>query len=320
MITFDYKPSYRKGKLICDENTLSMIRRHFSCQIENIAFIRRQSGNDRIPDREYAIQKTGMFDFGIYEEIENFLISEQITEIEYTDSFKERLNCGYAIEELFDELNYENRDYGRETLQNAFKTGYGTIVIGTGGGKSFITASLIENIYRNTKDTKFKCLIVVPGLSLVNQLVENFEEYGVNFTYSGWTGKTPLQDTNVVICNSENFCAQFPSHNWIQNVDLVIADECFHGDTLVKTMRGDIPIKDVVIGDLALTMHNNTKEWKPVINTWKNIKKSDSDHFISILLESGKTINVTPDHIFYTKTGKKKASELSIMDDLIDLY
>jgi superfamily II DNA or RNA helicase len=72
----------------------------------------------------------------------------------------------------------------------------------------------------------YKCLILVPGLSLVEQLNNDFIEYGVTFTHSGWTGKNPLQNTEVVICNTENFCASFDKHPWIKNVNLLIQDEC----------------------------------------------------------------------------------------------
>ena len=228
MIKFDYEKSYRKGRLITDEDTLCLIMNHFSQAIPNIEHLRKATGNPKLPSREYAVQPTGMFDIGIYKLIEEFLISEQITEIEYTDEFKSRLDCGFSVETVFDGLEYGNRYYGIETVQSALTNGCGTIVIGTGGGKSYITASLIENIWRLNK-TDFKCIIIVPGLSLVNQLLGNFEEYKVNFTYSGWTGGPngmPLQNTDVVICNSENFCAAFKNNEkWIRNVDMVVTDE-----------------------------------------------------------------------------------------------
>ena len=228
MITFDYEKSYRRGRIITDDDTLRLIMNHFSQAVPNIEYLRKSTGNNNLPSKEYAVQATGMFDFGIYSLIKDFLVESQITEIEYTDAFKARLDSGFSSQTVFDGLEYGNRYYGLETVSKALTTGCGTIVIGTGGGKSYITASLIENIWRLRK-TDFKCVIIVPGLSLVNQLLGNFEEYNVNFTYSGWTGGIngmKLQETDVVICNSENFCAAFKDNEkWIRNVDVIVTDE-----------------------------------------------------------------------------------------------
>jgi hypothetical protein len=50
----------------------------------------------------------------------------------------------------------------------------------------------------------------------------------VTFSYSGWTGESPLQDTQVVICNTQNLGSKFTDNSWILDVNLLIVDEC-HG-------------------------------------------------------------------------------------------
>jgi hypothetical protein len=227
MVTIDYNKSYRKGKILTDEITLEKIRGHFSEPIENIKFIRDRANNQKIPDTSYAIQPTGMFDFGLSESIIQTLYKEGI-DWETTKEFDTRFECGYkfsnystGILSIYDDLNYKNRYYGIDTIRECLTRGYGTVVWATGAGKSFLQASLIENIWRVNKGS-FKCLIIVPGLNLVSQLLENFEEYGVNFTYSGWTGGPkglPLKNTEVVICNSENFCSKFSDNQkWIKKI------------------------------------------------------------------------------------------------------
>ncbi len=229
MIKLDYNKSYRKGKLHCDAATLTEIRRHFSERIEGIDFIRKKTGNDKIPDRAYAVQKTGMFDFGLYQEIQNYFIEEQVTGVTVTKEFQDRVNCGFDYE-FYDDLAFENRDYGVVAVQSCLNKGYGTILSATGSGKSYLTASIIHNLNKNSIFKDMKVLIVVPGLSLVDQLHSDFDDYGVSFTHSPWTGDGhELQDTQVVICNTENFCSQFKKHQkWIKAVDVVVADEC-HG-------------------------------------------------------------------------------------------
>lgn len=286
MIKLDYNISYRKGKIYADDDILMAIRNHFSEKNESIVFVRRETGNNFIPDRRFAITATGMFDFGMYREIENYFITEQITDIEFTEEFLKRKAVGYGLEDVFDGLVYGNRDYGLDAIRSALSVGYGTIVVGTGGGKSYLMASLIENIWRQS-DKPFKCLVIVPGLSLVTQLQNNFSEYGVNFTHSGWTGKTILQDTEIVICNSENFCSQFPNHKWIKNVDLVIVDE------IHKTKSNNVISKHL---SKIITAHRygftgtlpkeNIDRWK-IIGTFgpmiyeKNSKELRDENFLS---------------------------------------
>lgn len=224
VIQFHYNKSRRQGQLLADPDTLALIRVYFSVKNENARFAKKY--NKRIPDRKYAITPTGLFDFGLYLEIRKHLVDLQLNEISYTPEFKNRIRCGFGVETVYDEFSYPLRYFQIETIQNCLKWGCGTIVIGTGGGKSLTTAALIENIWLNRTKPKFKCVVTVPGISLVTQLMSDFEEYGVGFTFSEWGQHNSLQDTDVIITNSENFNARFEDNNWIQDIDLFIVDEC----------------------------------------------------------------------------------------------
>lgn len=223
MIEFDYNKGRRVGVLKTDKDTLNFIRNHFSIKNEG-AYFARKKGYKFVSDRKYIITPTGRFPFGLYYEIRKFLIEKQITEIYYSDSFKERLKCGFETFSYWDELKYEPRYFQKETVENGLKFGCGTVLIGTGGGKSRTQACLIENFLRHSEGD-LKCLLIVPGIGLVNQMLNDFEEYGVTFAFSGWTGDMDLQDTQVVVANIENINAKFKDHPWIKDVDLFIQDE-----------------------------------------------------------------------------------------------
>lgn len=225
MIEFDYSAGKRQGKLNTDEDTLAMIRNHFSVKNDG-AFFARKKGNRFVKDRKYAVTPTGLFDFGLHKEIRNFLISEQITEITYSKNFTDKYKSGLFEYEYWADLKFDPRYYQEDAIKKSLKVGNGTIVMGTGAGKSLTQALLIENFIRNVQCETFKCLIIVPGLSLVSQLQQDFKDYGVTFTYSGWSGDEPLQDTQVVICNSENFNAKFDDNLWMLDVNLLLCDEC----------------------------------------------------------------------------------------------
>lgn len=226
MIILDYRSSKRQGQIITDSDTLGMIRSHFSVKNTAKDFVKDPIKKKHIKDRKYAITPSGLFDFGFHGEILKYLRDNQITDISLTDAFKKRLKCGVEIEEFWDDLKYDARYYQKDSVIAGLKKGFGTFLLATSAGKSLAQALLIENYIRNVPCGTFKCLIVVPGLSLVNQLQGDFEDYGVTFTYSGWTGGTEPQDTQVVICNSENLLAQFTNNPWILSVNLLITDEC----------------------------------------------------------------------------------------------
>lgn len=229
MITFDYDSSSEKGRLVCDEDVLDHIRNHFSEKVAGVDFANRKlkaMGSKRtLPDRAFAIQQSGRFDVGMYKEIENFIYEEQL-DCKYSDKFTSRLQCGFSGFEIYDDLKYELRDYQLDSLESCLESGCGTVVLGTGGGKSLLQAALIENWIK--LKGKIKCLIVVPGTSLVSQLLNDFEDYQVSFSFSGWTGSMERQDTDIIIVNTEYLTRQFENNRDLMYVDLVLRDEC-HG-------------------------------------------------------------------------------------------
>lgn len=226
MITFDYRVNKRQAQLITDSETLGMIRDHFSVKNNDKKYTKDPNKKRFMKDRKYAITPTGLFDFGFYGEILKYLRDSQITDITFTDSFRDRLKCGISKFEFKDNLKYDARYYQKDSIISGLQRGYGIFLLATGAGKSLGQALLVENYMEYVPCGTFKCLIIVPGLSLVNQLCKDFEDYQVTFTYSGWTGDMPLQDTQVVVCNTENLHSQFHKNPWIVDVNLVIGDEC----------------------------------------------------------------------------------------------
>lgn len=77
---------------------------------------------------------------------------------------------------------------------------------------------------------------------------------------------------------------------------------CFYPEQLVVTKRGNIKIKDIVLGDIVLSYNEETKqkEWKEVKNvfSYQNSKKT-----VKIKLKNGVEIIATDDHKFYYEGG-----------------
>jgi superfamily II DNA or RNA helicase len=274
MITFDYDKSYRKGRLICDESMLSFIRNRFSVKNPNASFankkLRLKGSNYTIPERDYAISKIGAFDMGMYEEIRSFLRGENIIDLECTQEFSERVICGFGDVVIKDLLKFPLRDYQAECITRCMKLGRGTVISATGSGKSLIQASLVDN-WKILTRKPFKCLIIVPGVALVHQLLKDFGEYGVKCSYSGWTGDMEKQDTEVVIVNTELLCSQFGNFKELVDVDLVLRDEC-HGtraENVVTKIIGKIKTPNK-FGFTGTMPKDKMDEWK-IIGTFGEI-------------------------------------------------
>lgn len=227
MISFDYNKSTNKLKLRCEDTGLfSEIREHFSVENPNARFARRY--NRFASSRKYVITGTGTCELGLYWEIRKYLIKEQInTDISISPNLEKALKVGLDVE-LCDHFNFKLRDYQEDVVGKALRLGRGTCVLGTGAGKTFITAALIENYFINSSDQDtFKCLMLVPDLGLVAQTYDEFINCGSTFKVTKWTGKhEPDLTANVIIANIGIIQSRFEDNDWLKYIDLLVVDEC----------------------------------------------------------------------------------------------
>ena len=64
---------------------------------------------------------------------------------------------------------------------------------------------------------------------MVEQTYKDFEEYGVPFKTSKWTGDDGLNIlVNVVICNTSIIQSKNSNLDWMDDLDVVLVDECHH--------------------------------------------------------------------------------------------
>jgi len=227
MLTFDYNTSNRKLLIKTEDSSLfDKIREHFSIENEGARFARYRGRF--AARRKYAITGTGACELGLYWDIRQYLIKEQIkVDISITDKLQKVLDVGRDIE-LYKKFTLELREYQEEVIKKALKIGRGTCVLGTGAGKTLTTAALIENYFQSCpdKDT-FKCIVLVPDLGLVSQTYKEFIDVGTTFKMTKWTGKTkPDLTANVIVCNIGIVQSQFNNNDWMKYVDLLIVDEC----------------------------------------------------------------------------------------------
>ena len=142
MLTFDYSPGKRKIQIKTDDADLfDRIREHFSVENEGARFARYRGRF--AARRKYAITGTGACEVGLYWEIRQYLISNQIKiDVEVTDKLQKVLNVGRDVV-LFKDFTLTLREYQEDVIKRALKLGRGTCVLGTGAGKTLTTAALM---------------------------------------------------------------------------------------------------------------------------------------------------------------------------------
>lgn len=231
MIELDYCDNKNKG--IIKGDLLNEIREYFSEKNEAAKFLR--SRYKFIPQRKYVITPTGRFNTGITFEILKFIkdnypdkkyfVTTKLYDVVVPSAvWKKSI---YFTDSVLP-LNLNLYDYQHDVVKKCIHTGRGTVVLATAGGKTLITASLINHI-KNTihqSDKAFRCAFIVPSLSLVEQTVDKFKEYGVKFTYSKWTGNNQLNlGTDVIVCNIGILQSKNTDLSFLKDIDLLIIDE-----------------------------------------------------------------------------------------------
>lgn len=288
MITFDVG---KKNKILfqcTDKDIFNRVREYFSVANTAAKFAKRF--NRFIPSRKYVITPTGQCDFGMFWEIKNFLYKNQITApIQISESLQQLINCKVNCE-IYEGLNLPLRDYQQSSVKLALQSGRGICVLGTGAGKTLTTACLIESYFIHyNKDKHFKCLVLVPDLSLVNQTYKEFIDVGVSFSVTRWTGNlTPDLTSNCIICNISILQSQFEANDWVKHIDLLIVDEC-HKAKAIETGKIINQINTIHKYGFTGTLPNNNEDlWSvvgklgPVLTTKTSAELRSENHLTNV--------------------------------------
>jgi hypothetical protein len=106
---------------------------------------------------------------------------------------------------------------------------------------------------------------------------------------------------------------------WIDDTTIDIAyggsKGCIVGSTLVRTLQGLIPIKNVKVGDYVLTINEATKqnEYKLVLDT-KKFSTEGYHHYhkmITFVMKNGESFSLTPNHEIYDNGNWTPAGEFA---------
>lgn len=237
-IHLDVDKSKRYGMM--KGSYVDQIREAFSVTNDAAKFARYR--NRFTPSRKYIITPAGRFDVGMYLEIKKYITKNNLpVKLNMSEEFKKLIFPSYSNKKV-SPLKLTLRDYQHDIVSLCLRVGRGVTVLATAGGKTLTMAALLESVF--TADKNFKCLLLVPNLSLVSQTSSDFREYGVSFTHSKWTGNDTLNmGTNVVVANTSILQSSKSDTSWIEHIDMLLVDEV-HGlrknnkiNKILKTIR-----------------------------------------------------------------------------------
>ena len=168
---------------------------------------------------------------------------------EYVKKFCEDRAYTFAIEEsdyglpgkkktvntdIFDQfievskLPYELRDYQRDAILHGLVNKRAILLSPTGSGKSFIIYLLMK-YYMSILNEDKKVLVIVPTTSLVEQMYNDFKDYGMlvdNAVHRIYSGKDKNTNKRVIISTWQSIY-KLPKR-WFEQFGMILGDEC-HG-------------------------------------------------------------------------------------------
>ena len=162
----------------------------------------------------------------------------------------------------------------------------------TGSGKTHIIKALAEHFHAQGK----RVCILAHRKKLIEQAAEKFDPL---MPYSIYAASLTKGDINAPVV--------IASINTIYNkscnpFSVIIADECFTGDTLILTPSGEKRIDKIKENDIVITAIGEHKV--------KSVFKKKTKQLLEIRLSNGQIIKCTPDHPFFTARGWIKAEKL----------
>lgn len=220
---------------------------------------------------------------------------------------------GPVDKNIFEEYGIFLRDHQVKGVNDLLEARGGFAIFCTGAGKSLMTAA-ISKVFN---DLGYKVITIVPSTDLVNQTFGWYERCGIDT--GQYCGSVKDIDHLSVVSTWQSLQNNKKVLGFFQ---VVIFDECFAGHQKVLTASGKRkPISKIKVGEKIISFNSKTEEFEIDIveKVHTNLSKSTNDNMIRLFLDNGKKIDVTENHLFYTKDhGKVKAKDLESYHDIID--
>lgn len=204
--------------------------------------------------------------------------------------------------------NIELRPYQVDAINLMLDVSEGVVLAATASGKTFLCAGLCDIFGQNEK----RCIIIVPSVDLVDQTAASFRLVGIDVGVYGGKNKD-IHHKHLI----STWQSLQNNPTLIESYEVLIVDECVHPDTLIDTIDGPIPIKDIKVGQLVKTLNEITDEFEfnKVLKIYHNLSVKEKK--FEILCDNGEKLIITGNHKILTSNGWKRVDELTLNDELI---
>jgi len=128
--------------------------------------------------------------------------------------------------------------------------------------------------------------------------------------YYAWNNGEP----GVIFIDTVN------KYNFVPHLgDIQTSNPCVTGDTLIKTIAGDKPIKDFVGKEISIVSYNEETKLFEVKRGYNVQKTKENAKVLKIKTKTGEEIRLTEDHKVYTQRGWIEAGKLKKSDKILRL-
>lgn len=229
------KLSHSELQIDCEFGTAQELNEFFSFYVPGYKFMpafRNKLWDGKI--RLFNI-RLNTLPAGLIEHLEQFAgqrsytIDVEETEYGYPDNAanKDEINPKEIIDFVHSlNLPYDIRDYQFDAVCKGLERHRAILVSPTGSGKSLIIYVLMRYFLERLAVDNQKVLVVVPTTSLVEQMANDFVEYGYNDVHKIYSGKDKDTMLSVVISTWQSIYKL--GAPWFEQFGMVIGDEC-HG-------------------------------------------------------------------------------------------
>lgn len=192
-------------------------------------------------------------------------------------------------------------EYQKPALEALKKAKNGVLKAPCGSGKTNIALQLI-------KELGGKALWLTHTKKLLEQSKARCESY-----FEGDFGTITEGAVNIgsdITFATVQTMSKIDPQLYKNEFSVVVVDECFAGETLIKTNKGNKQIKDIKEGDIVASYNENTHriEWKKVLKTMIH-----QDREVTCINDTYCTSN----HPWFTQRGWVKAEEINKNDKIL---